>query len=159
MIITNTVLKNFVNTDVTLTVSGGSGTGSLTANANPNSCMISGTLLKSSVATSCIVTVTKAASPGFLAVTSTPVTFTFTQPTIVNPTITLAIDGKNILISATTSQGSFYGLGNGSTTPLAKINGSPVKFGTYYQIARGTYTLTVTFNSQVIYNKQFSRQT
>ena len=76
--ITNTVLSGVAGTAITLTTTGGSGSGALSFSVTGSSCLITSTnILNASAATTCQVTANKAASIGFLSASSAPVAFTF----------------------------------------------------------------------------------
>jgi subtilisin family serine protease len=80
--ISNSVLEANVGTPITLTATGGSGSGALTFSVTGAGCSITNvTSLNASAAASCLVTANKAASTGFLSASSTPVTFSFVVPT------------------------------------------------------------------------------
>jgi hypothetical protein len=158
LVITNNPTRGYLGTSLPITFSGGSGTGLVSFNVVGYGCNFFGSYLNDLGATSCVVTVSKDASFGYLAATSAPVTFTFTQPALTAPSISVNTSANNIVVLAMSPYGPFYGQGNGTNTALAKINGTPVNFGTNYQLSRGTFTVTVTFNSQVIYTKQITIQ-
>jgi hypothetical protein len=78
LLISNAVTTSVVGTPITLTTSGGSGTGAVTFAATGTGCSITGSVLSASQPTVCTVVATKAASAKFAAATSAPVPFTFT---------------------------------------------------------------------------------
>lgn len=67
-----------VGTAIVLAAKGGSGTGEDTFAVTGSGCSVSGSALTATISGSCTVVVTKAASTGYPAATSAPVTFTFT---------------------------------------------------------------------------------
>ena len=88
--VSNTLLTNRVGTAVTLTTSGGSGSGALTYAVTGTGCSLSQNTLTAATVATCVVTATKAASTGFQSATSASVTFTFvsaTTPTFNNPDV------------------------------------------------------------------------
>ena len=82
--ISNTTTTNIVGTRITLTTTGGSGTGEITYSLSPANfnCTLSSrsgaTTLTARNATTCNVVATKAAQGAFAAATSTPMSFIFT---------------------------------------------------------------------------------
>ena len=98
--ISNNILRNTPGSSITLTTSGGSGTGAVTYSTSGAGCSISGSTISASSVTTCFVTATKAASAGYNAITSTSVSFIFAlpdQPGLI-PTFT----------TPTRDNGSFY---------------------------------------------------
>ena len=110
--IANTMLTGNVGTPLTVTTSGGSGTGAVTFTVTGSGCAInasSGSLTDSAPGT-CVVTAAKAADANYKAATSAPITFTFAAggggggsdtPTFNNPdtavlTSITGIDGAQI---------------------------------------------------------------
>jgi hypothetical protein len=112
--ISNTTLTNSVGTSVTLSTTGGSGSGAITfALSTPNpSCSFArrGGGLTATAATTCSVVATKAAAGIYASITSDPVVFTFKGPqvtlSISNTTLTNAV-GTSVTI--TTAGGSGTG--------------------------------------------------
>jgi len=109
--ITNSALTHNAGTVVTLTASGGSGTGAITyALSTPNSsCSLVGSTVTANQPTQCSVTATKAAQGLFASKTSTPVTFIFRGPqatlSISNSTLTNAA-GTAVTLTTTGGSGS-----------------------------------------------------
>ena len=108
--ISNLVLNGTAGRAITLTASGGSGTGALTFSVTGTGCLITNTTsLNASAAASCIVTANKAASIGFLSASSSPVTFTFNPAPIATvpatPTVTSISSprARNLAVSVSTS--------------------------------------------------------
>jgi len=111
--ISNTTRSVGINTPITLTTSGGSGSGAVSFNVTGANCILAGvgnSQLSASTSTSCSVTATKAADATFDSATSAAVTFTFLDAqatlTISNTTRSVAI---NTPITLTTSGGSGSG--------------------------------------------------
>lgn len=75
--VSNTTLTGTVGTAITLTTSGGSGTGAVTFTVTGASCTVSGTSLAATAAATCVVRAKKAASSGWKETTSATKTFTF----------------------------------------------------------------------------------
>jgi beta-glucanase (GH16 family) len=88
--VSNSLLTNRVGTVVTVTTSGGSGSGTLSYAVTGTGCSLSQNTITAASATTCVVTATKAASAGFQSATSASVTFSFvspTTPTFTNPDV------------------------------------------------------------------------
>jgi hypothetical protein len=69
---------------ITLTTSGGAGTGAVTFSVSPSTtCAISGSTLVAKSSATCTVTATKSASSGYSASTSSPVSFVYAQKPLV----------------------------------------------------------------------------
>ena len=109
--ISNTTLTNPVGTAVTLTTTGGSGSGAVTyALSTPNaSCSIRRDAITATAGTTCSVVATKAASGIYASATSNPVVFTFkgAQATlsISNTVVTNAV-GSEVTITTTGGSGT-----------------------------------------------------
>ena len=78
--VTNSVLSGFTGTPISLTTSGGSGTGEVTFQVNGAGCALSGNTLSATTATTCAVTAVKAGSEGFNPITSSAKSFAFKVP-------------------------------------------------------------------------------
>ena len=106
--ISNTTLSGTVGTPLTLTTSGGSGTIAVTYAVTGTGCSIAGSSLSASAAASCVVTATNPANGIYAAVSSTPVTFTFSLAPQAVLSITTASHTGNVgsPIALTTSGGS-----------------------------------------------------
>jgi hypothetical protein len=78
--VANSVLTGFTGTPISLTTSGGSGTGELTFQVTGAGCSLSGNSLSATTAATCAVTAVKAGSDGFNPVTSSVKSFTFKVP-------------------------------------------------------------------------------
>jgi len=113
--IANTTLTANVGAAVGLTTSGGSGTGAITYSVTGTGCTVPGSSLIVTAAGTCVVTATKAASTGFLAATSAPVSFSISDViqavaqatlTIANTTLTANVGA---VVPLTTSGGSGTG--------------------------------------------------
>jgi hypothetical protein len=87
--VANSALSGFTGTPISLTTSGGSGTGEVTFQVSGAGCDLSGTMLSATTATTCSVTAVKAGSEGFNPVTSSVKSFVFKVP-LPAPTITNA---------------------------------------------------------------------
>jgi subtilisin family serine protease len=111
--ISNTPTTVVVGTRITLTTTGGSGTGAVTFTVSGANCSISRSVLSARSAATCVVTATKAESVGFAALTSAPVSFIFLGPQAtlsISNTTTAGVVGTPIAL--TTSGGS----GSGAVT-------------------------------------------
>jgi hypothetical protein len=75
--ISNTTLRNLPGTTVSLTTTGGSGTGDVSFTVSGADCVITGASLVAATVTNCVVTAVKAASSGFNAATSAAKTFVY----------------------------------------------------------------------------------
>jgi hypothetical protein len=75
--ISNTTLRNLPGTSLSLTTTGGSGTGDLTFTVSGADCSIIGTTLVAATVTNCVVIAFKAASSGFNSTTSAAKTFVY----------------------------------------------------------------------------------
>ena len=78
--VANSVLSGFTGTPISLTTSGGSGTGEVTFQVNGTGCSVSGNMLSATSATTCYVTALKSGSAGFNPVGSGTASFTFKVP-------------------------------------------------------------------------------
>jgi hypothetical protein len=78
--VANSVFTGFTNTPISLTTSGGSGTGAVTFQVNGTGCSVSGNMLSATSATTCYVTAIKSGSAGFNPVGSGSASFTFKVP-------------------------------------------------------------------------------
>jgi hypothetical protein len=78
--VSNSTLIGFTNSPISLTTSGGSGTGEVTFQVSGSSCAISGNTLSATSATTCVVTAIKSGSTGYNSATSSSVSFTFKVP-------------------------------------------------------------------------------
>ena len=78
--VANSVLSGFTGTPISLTTSGGSGTGDVTFQVSGTGCALSGNTLSATTDTTCAVTAVKAGSAGFNPVTSSIKSFTFKVP-------------------------------------------------------------------------------
>ena len=118
--ISNTTLRNLPGTSLSLTTTGGSGTGDLTFSVSGADCSIIGTTLIAATVTNCVVTASKAASSGFNAATSAAKTFVYAladqAPLSVTNSVRSGFTGTPI--SLTTSGGS----GTGEVT--FQVNGA-----------------------------------
>ena len=107
LLISNTNLKNVVNTFVTLTTSGGVGSGAVSFSATGANCTVSGNLLAANAVTQCSVTASKASSNGSGSTNSQPVIFEFiSQPLILGYTTPNGLIGQTIYLSYTGGSGS-----------------------------------------------------
>jgi len=105
------VLTGTAGSTITLTTSGGSGTGAVTFAVTGVGCSVNGSLLGSIGVVTCVVTATKAASPGHSSSISAPTTFTFgQQPLLVSNTVRKARAGTAITLtfSGGSGTGSVY---------------------------------------------------
>jgi hypothetical protein len=75
--ISNTTLRNLPGTILSLTTTGGSGTGDISFTVSGADCLIAGASLVAATVTNCVVTATRAASSGFNATTAASKTFVF----------------------------------------------------------------------------------
>jgi hypothetical protein len=109
--ISNTSLRNLPGTSLSLTTTGGSGTGDLTFTVSGADCSIIGTTLVAATVTNCVVAASKAASNGYNATTAASKTFVFAladqEAFYVSNSIRSGFTGTPI--SLTTSGGSGTG--------------------------------------------------
>ena len=136
--ISNTTRSVAINTPITVTTSGGSGSGAVSFNVTGANCIPSGvgnSQLTAATAATCTVTATKAAQGTFASATSAPVIFTFlgTQATLTisNASTTNTVGTR---ITLTTTGGS----GTGATT----YSLSPANFNCTLSSRSGATTLT-----------------
>jgi hypothetical protein len=78
--VSNSTLIGFTNSPISLTTSGGSGTGEVTFQVSGSGCAISGAALSATSATTCVVTALKSGSAGYNSAASSSVSFTFKVP-------------------------------------------------------------------------------
>lgn len=102
LVISNSITSVEVGTAITLTTSGGSGTGAVTFSARGSGCSVSGTQLTASRATSCSVTARKAASTGYSSTNSGAKSFSFIA-------VVRAFNGRNCTILGTTRADTLTG--------------------------------------------------
>jgi subtilisin family serine protease len=140
--ISNTTTTVVVGSRVTLTTTGGSGTGAVTfATTSPN-CSISRTTLSARSAATCVVVATKAATVGFVASTSAPVSFIFLGPQATLTISNLSTAGVvGTPITLTTSGGSGSGAVTFATT------------GTGCNVSGATLAASVAANCVVVATK------
>ncbi len=105
--ISNTKLRNIVNTSVTLTTTGGAGNGAVSFSATGANCTVSGALLAANAVTICSVTASKASSNGGGSAVSQTVIFEFiAQPLILGHTPPNGLVGQTIYLSHSGGSGS-----------------------------------------------------
>jgi hypothetical protein len=75
--ISNNSLTNVLGTSITLSTSGGSGTGAVNYSVNGASCTLNGNILSATATATCTVSATKAESTGYNATSSATKTFIF----------------------------------------------------------------------------------
>ena len=153
--IANTVLTGTAGTAITLSTSGGSGSGAVTYSATGSGCSITSTnQLKASTPTTCVVTATKAASTGYLVATSATKSFVFAaanQSTLsVSNSNTSNYAKGNIGLVLTTSGGS----GTGAVTYAITGTGCTL-VGTRLTVAT-TYKPGTTVSCSVVATKAAS---
>ena len=78
--VSNSIRSGFTGTPISLTTSGGSGTGEVTFQVTGTGCSVSGNLLSATTATTCLVTAVKSGSAGFNPATYGTIEFSFTIP-------------------------------------------------------------------------------
>jgi len=106
-LISNTNLTSIFNNFVTLTTSGGVGTGAVTFSVTGANCTINGNLLAANIVTKCSVTASKASSNGGNNTISQPVIFEFTaQPLILGYTTPNGLVGQTIYLTHTGGSGN-----------------------------------------------------
>jgi hypothetical protein len=144
-------VTGFLGSALTLTTTGGSGTGAVTFTAVPGTalgCVVSGTSLTVTSLGTCTVTATKAASTTNLAVSSAATTVTFVKPFKAVRVVGFVVPGKTTTITIVGT--AFSGRPTvtshaGTTAKVTKDTGTSltvkvtVKAGT----KNGTYTFTV----------------
>jgi len=114
--IANTVLTGTVGTAITLSTSGGSGTGTVSYATTGTGCSVSGTSLTATAATTCVVTATKAASTGYLVATSATKSFVFSLA--LQATLTISNSNTSTIAKGTTgiTLATTGGSGTGAVT-------------------------------------------
>jgi hypothetical protein len=144
-------VTGYLGSALTLTTTGGSGTGAVTFTAVPGTalgCVVTGTSLTVTSLGTCIVTATKAASLTNLAVSSVATTVTFVKPFKAVRVVGFVVAGKTstIRIIGTAFSGRPKVTSHAGTTAIVtKDTGTSltvkvtVKAGT----KNGTYTFTV----------------
>ena len=138
--ISNSTISNPVRTTVTLTTSGGSGTGATTFALSPanSSCTLSSrnnaATLTSRSATTCTVVATKAAQGAFAATTSEAKTFTFTAPKVRQSTLSISNATRSIAINSSVTLTTSGGSGSGAVS---------------FNVTSGGCTLTGVANNQL----------
>lgn len=144
--LTVTSVSGTFGTPLTLSTSGGSGTGAVSytaTNGTATGCAATGSTLTSNSAGSCVVTATKAADSDFTAVSSGPTTVTFGKAPQALLTVTSTAGTTGTPLTLTTSGGS----GTGTTTYSA-VDGSAadcsVNGSTLTTTSAGTCTVTAT---------------
>ena len=115
--ISNATASNLVGTNVTLTTSGGSGSGAVSFSVSGSGCSITTGVLSDTGAGTCNVTATKAADSTYGAATATK-TFTFTNapdnPTVAHPDVaTLTSETIGSTTTAAASIGNNTAAGDG----------------------------------------------
>ncbi len=78
--VTNSPHSGFTTSPISLSTSGGSGTGEVTFQVSGAGCTLSGNMLSATTATTCAVTAVKAGSEGFNPITSSAKSFAFKVP-------------------------------------------------------------------------------
>lgn len=147
---------------LSLTTSGGSGTGAVSyvAAAGSTSCSVNGSMLTSTGAGTCTVTATKAGDATYAPVSSAPTSVTFTKA---NPSISTVASagglvGVPVTDTATVSGGSsptgtvtfrLYANNTCTTqvfTSTNALSGATATSGSFTPAAAGTYYWTATYN-------------
>ena len=147
--ISNTTKSAQAGTNVTVTTSGGSGTGDPTYSVSGTGCFLSGATLSSSQVGTCAVTATHAANGIYAAITSAALTFTFTAATqsaltITNGTLSTTADNSVTLEST-------GGSGEGLKTYTASGTGCSITSTTLTATKPVTCAVTVTKAANGIY--------
>ena len=110
LLISNSTRTSPVGTPITLTTTGGSGTGSVSFAATGRGCSLSGSTLSATRLATCSVTATKAASGIYSSATSAAASFTFTTatqaPLVISNTVTTAPAGTPITLTTTGGSGT-----------------------------------------------------
>jgi len=139
--ITNTTTSVTVGTPITLTTSGGSGSGAKTFSVTGSGCTVGRTsgVLTSSGAATCVAKVTKAASGNYKAATSAGMTFTFVAdaPTSANPDIAALVS-----VTGAVNPAIFDYSANGRTWFLDSYYLHQDHWGFFYVGTGSTVTLT-----------------
>lgn len=139
--ITNTTTSVTVGTPITLTTSGGSGSGAKTFSVTGSGCTVGRTsgVLTSSGAATCVAKVTKAASGNYKAATSAGKTFTFVAdaPTPANPDVAALVS-----VTGAVNPAIFDYSTNGRTWFLDQFYLHQDHWGFFYVGTGSTVTLT-----------------
>ena len=112
------------NSTITLTTSGGLGSGAVTYVVNSGNCSVSGATLSNTSAGTCSVTATKAASANYEAISSSPTTITVNQIAQGTLTISVNINSKTYPYSQVIALGSSGGSGSGAITYAISSGGT-----------------------------------
>ena len=155
LLVSNSTTTNNVGTEVTLSSSGGSGSGSVSFAVTGSNCTISSGKLSASGPATCSVIATKAADNTFSEISSAALVFTFLADqstlSISNQTTTNAV---NTVVTLTTSGGS----GSGNVTyALTSANALCTLSGSTLTAAEPTQcAVTATKAAQGLYNSKSS---
>jgi hypothetical protein len=160
--LTVTSTSGTFNTPLTLTTSGGSGTGAVTyvaVNGTAAGCTVNGTgpyTLTSTSAGTCLVTATKAADSNYNAVSSAQATVTLGKSNQAALTVTSTTGTYNTPLTLTTSGGSGTGavtyVANNGTATGCTVNGTAPGPYTLTTTQAGTCNVTATKASDANYN-------
>jgi hypothetical protein len=133
---------------------GGSGTGAVTYSVTGANCSLNGSRLQATAATSCVVTATKAASSGFNAVTTSPITIEF-KVTDQKP---LVVVKGSLGVSNQSPVGKVYNLsttggsGSGVVTYTASGSNCSISGSTLTASAVTTCIVTAVKSASTLYN-------
>ena len=151
--INNSVLINPANSSITITTSGGSGTGITSFSVAGVGCTLAGTgnnVLSTTEAGTCVVTASNPGDARYLPTYSSPVTFTFTPisqvGTVVIANTTLsAQNGSTIILAAS------GGSGNGIYSFTTNSTGCTISNNTVTRATTGSCAVTATKAASGIY--------
>ena len=153
LLVSNSVLNNPANTSVSLSASGGSGTGITTYSVSGTGCSLGGTnnnILSSTQIGTCVVT---AANPGdatYLAATSSSVSFVFTAVTQ-SPAVTIGSTNLSIQLGSTGTLVANGGSGTGAYAFTTTSAGCTISSSTVSRTTAGTCVVILTKAASGLY--------
>ena len=153
LLVSNSVLNNPANTSVSLSASGGSGTGITTYSVSGTGCSLGGTnnnILSSTQIGTCVVT---AANPGdatYLAATSSSVSFVFTAVTQ-SPVVTIGSTNLSIQLGSTGTLVANGGSGTGAYAFTTTSAGCTISGSTLSRTTAGTCVVILTKAASGLY--------
>ena len=148
--IRNTTLTSPANRSITLSTSGGSGTGVVSYTATGSGCSISGSILSVSQVTSCAVVATKAASGIYASASSASVNFTFSA--VSQSSFRISNAAKSAAAGTTIALTSLGGSGDGLVTYSTNDPGCTVSNSSLSSSQVGRCTVVATKAAQGIYS-------
>jgi len=120
-------LNGTLGTPLTLSSSGGTGTGAVTYSALGTGCSLSGSTLNASIATSCTVSATNPGDTYYAAITSAPVSINFGLILLAAPSITAVTTNQTTTSLVVTYTADSHGTSVTLYLYSAATGGSPLK--------------------------------